>query len=307
MKLSADRKTLTATLLNANGTETTNVQDVAKITGAWNGTTADYLNLQGVKIELQKTEYAKALLNYVDHALIGATDVLNAKVAFVPTSQSGNDAFKLNAAGQVEYAVKYTDENGNIKYCNLAITDYNFDVRFLRPLSLDKSKDTEIEDATSSTDNKQVIKLSELINGYKDFRDAWKIGTTRQIGVDDAGQPIYGEDNLDYETYYSPDGADDFNVAVQGTLNVGDFISANENVTTNLNQADPNTFVPLKDVSSIIDFKLTATDEITYVNNQATVQDFKVQIPVAIEYYWGTIYDKVTIHVKKTQSNAPRM
>jgi hypothetical protein len=149
--------------------------------------------------------------------------------------------------------------------------------------------------------------LSALINGYKDFRDAWKIGETRQIDVDENNQPVYGPDALDYETYYAPDGRNDFNVAVQGTLRVGDFISANENVTTNLNQADPNTFVPLKDVSSIIDFKLTATDEITYVNNQATVQDFKVQIPVAIEYYWGTIYDKVTIHVKKTQSNAPRM
>ena len=63
-------------------------------------------------------------------------------------------------------------------------------------------------------------------------------------------------------------------------------------------------WVRLKDVSELIDFKITGTDEITYLNNSATVQEFNIKIPVAITYYWGTIYDKVNVHVKKTQGNA---
>jgi hypothetical protein len=300
MKLSANKKTMTATLLDENGNETLNVQDVAKIVGTWNGTTADYLNLQNMRIQLQKTEYAKALLNYVDHLEIGQANVLNATIAIVPRTQNGNDPLVMDGE-MISSAIKY-NVGQTVVYCPIKIENYKFDVRFLRPISIDKTEDTEIEDATSKTDGAQVIKLSELVKGYTDFRGTatlsnWKVASP---GV-----------KYDYETYYAPDAANVFEIKVQGFDPIANFInhylSENENVLTDLNKQNRpagQEWVRLKDVSELIDFKITGTDEITYLNNSATVQEFNIKIPVAITYYWGTIYDKVNVHVKKTQGNA---
>jgi len=307
MKLSADKKTLTATLLSPNGVETNNTQDVAKIVGNWDGTTEDYINLQKMRIELQKTEYAKALLNYVDHADIDQDGVLNAKVCIVPLTQKG--AVALDQDGDiVKGAVWYEAKN---TWCQIAVKDYQFDVRFLRPISIDKTEDTIIEDATSTVDHAQVIKLSKLIKGYTDFRGTktkanWKQNRNR------FEEKTWSA--LDYETYYSPDGQTDFTINVQGFTPIekylGHYISENDNVLTNLNKQyrdSANEWVKLSEVSQLIDFKITGADEITYLNLGSTVQEFQIRIPVALEYYWGTIYDKVTVTVKKTQGNAPRM
>ena len=308
MKVSADGKTLSATLLSASGAETVNTQVVAKIVGDWDGTTEDYINLQKMKIELQKTRYAKALLNYVDHADIDQEGVLNAKVCIVPLTQKGAVAFD-QVGDVVKGAVWYEAKN---TWCQIAVKDYQFDVRFLRPISIDKTEDTVIEDATSAVDQAQVIKLSELIKGYTDFRGTktkanWKQNRNR---FDDATWNF----NLDYETYYSPDAMTDFEINVQGFTPIADYlghyISENPNVLTNLNKqyrSAADEWVKLSDVSQLIDFKITGADEITYLNLGSTVQDFQIRIPVALTYYWGVIYDKVTVTVKKTQGNAPRM
>ena len=264
-------------------------QRIAYIDGSWDGTNADVLNLQNVKVVLDKTEYAKALLNYVDHFKISESKVLSATVAVVPQTQSGNDP-QVYTGAQIKDAIKYNDGTVD-RYCPLAIEDYKFNVRFLRPISLDNMKSKVIEDATSSTNKAQVINLTSLVNGYTDFRN------TTPTSLNWKTTPI------NYEEYYAPEGESKFKVAVQGVSNIGDYISTNVHVTTNLNQADPTTFVPLNTVNSYLDFKLTGANELTYYNNRATVQEFQVKIPVTIEYYWGTIYDNVTITIKKTQGN----
>ena len=115
--------------------------------------------------------------------------------------------------GTVTAAVKYTDASGNVRYCNLKVSDYKFDVRFLRPISLDPLDDTVIEDATSSVDQTQIIKLDELVNGFTDFR-----------GNELATPPVVNWKSpaalggLDYEEYYSPDGTNKFTVTVQNDV-----------------------------------------------------------------------------------------
>jgi hypothetical protein len=307
IKISDDKKTLTATLLNLNGTETTRIQNVAKIVGNWDGTTADFLNLQKMRIELQKTEFAKALLNYVDHLDIDQQYVLNAKVAIVPLTEKGAAA-QTQSGNTIIGAIWNA---GNNSWCKIEVKDYQFDVRFLRPISIDKTEDTVIEDATSATDQAQVIKLSELVKGYTDFRGTKIFANWKQNR--DITKPFWNG-NLDYETYYSENDKVDFTINVQGFTPIedflGHFISENDNVLTNLNKQNrpaAEEWVKLNEVSQLIDFKITGIDEITYLNNSATVQEFQVRIPVALNYYWGTIYDKVTITVKKTQGSAPRM
>jgi outer membrane murein-binding lipoprotein Lpp len=267
----------------------------------WDGTTADAAKLKQLKVSLNNDDatnaYAKALLNYVDHELIGEPNVLKATVAVVPINQlaSATDVpYEIKKKNDKEYIVSAV-KNGDT-YCLLYLVNYKFDVRFLRPVSIANLDSKVIEDATSGVDVPQIIPLSELIMGYTDFRGSitapnWK--------------PVPSGGTLDYEEYYAPLGTDKFIVHVQD-LSAGDYLSSNANVLTNLNQSDPNTFVPLKSVSSDIIFQMKTDDEIEYRNAGSTVQEFKIKIPVQVEYFWGTIYDNVTVTIKKTQANARR-
>ena len=82
-------------------------------------------------------------------------------------------------------------------------------------------------------------------------------------------------------------------------------LSANPNVKTDLN----GTIEPLAQVSADLQLILKQDAEgkyIEYTNNSSNVQDFNIYIPVKVQYYWGTMYDDVILHVKRTKANAPR-
>ncbi|MBO5629935.1 MAG: hypothetical protein J5965_12775, partial [Aeriscardovia sp.] len=74
---------------------------------------------------------------------------------------------------------------------------------------------------------------------------------------------------------------------------------------TNLNQG-ADKFVPLTEVSDNVDFVYSAEGELTYRNLSSTVTEFKVTMPVEVEYLWGTIYQDVTVTIKRTQENAKK-
>ena len=262
-------------------------EKIATIDGSWNGTVADITGLRNIKIKLLDSDFAKALLNYKDHAEIGEPGVLKATVAVLPLVK-GTDVPQVlteNGKSYVAQAVKYTHD-GTTDWCKLYISNYNFDVRFLRPVSINNFEPKVIEDATSTTNAPQIIKLSELVSGYTDFRGSWKTISS-----------------MDYEEYYAPLGTNKFTVSVQ-SLTPGAYLSDNREVLTNLNQADEDTFVPLYTVSSDIIFQMISADEIEYRNAGSTVQKFQIKIPVQVEYIWGTIYDNVTVTIKKTQNNS---
>jgi hypothetical protein len=82
-------------------------------------------------------------------------------------------------------------------------------------------------------------------------------------------------------------------------------LSANPNVKTDLN----GKIEPLNQVSSDLQLVLredAAGKYIEYTNNSSNVQSFNIYIPVKVQYYWGTMYDDITLHVKRTLANAPR-
>jgi hypothetical protein len=162
--------------------------------------------------------------------------------------------------------------------CFIPLTDNSFIVRFLRPLNV-AAVGKDVIDATSSVDEPQKILLDDLLS-YTDWREAWK-------------------DEPSYKTFYGIKA-----VKLRG-VEVGENISVNEEVVTNLNQA-ADKFVPLTNVSDNVDFVYSAEGELTYRNLSSTVTEFQVILPVEVEYLWGTIYQDVTVTIKRTQENAKK-
>lgn len=164
------------------------------------------------------------------------------------------------------------------KGCNKPLTltgDKTFNVRFIRPINIDNTT-AEVEDA--NTTELQTIDLMKLIT----FSD-WRYGTWKSEYVD----------------FYGIKG-----VKVEG-VNPGDKLSSNSAVLTDQN--GNTTMVPLSSVNGAIDFTYNydgettpATSTLTYRNYGSTTDDFKVQIPVVVEYLWGNVPQTLTITVKKT-------
>jgi hypothetical protein len=135
-----------------------------------------------------------------------------------------------------------------------------------------------------------TIKLRDLIGQFTDYRGGYF-----------GNAPVWGtstsQSGLDYEEYYSPSGMNRFYVSIPN-LNVGDYLSQNRDVLTNLNQSSPDRWVPLSNVYSTLYFKVTAPGEITYYNNGAQLSgSFQIKIPLAIDYYWGTLHERVIITI----------
>ena len=162
--------------------------------------------------------------------------------------------------------------------CYIPLTDNSFIVRFLRPLNV-AAVGKDVIDATSSVDEPQKILLEDLLS-YTDWREAWK-------------------EEPSYKTFYGIKA-----VRLRG-VEVGNNVSSNPEVVTNLNQA-ADKFVPLTEVSDNVDFVYSAEGELTYRNLSSTVTEFKVTMPVEVEYLWGTIYQDVTVTIKRTQENAKK-
>ena len=136
MLVSDDGLTLYAWLKNKNDKE-----EVAKIVG-------DDAKTQ--KIEYQKKDYAKALLNYVAHNQLN-----DQTITAIIGIQAKNKCPK-----------------------DLELENNTFDVRFLRPLNV-YSGDKVIEDA--SIEGLQEIVLADLVT-FDDWRDAWNGKTERGTG-----------------------------------------------------------------------------------------------------------------------------
>lgn len=136
MLVSDDGLTLYAWLKNKN-----DKQEVAKIVG-------DDAKTQ--KIEYQKKDYAKALLNYVAHNQLN-DKTITAIIGIKAKNQCPKD---------------------------LKLENNTFDVRFLRPLNV-YSGDKVIEDA--SIEGLQEIVLADLVT-FDDWRDAWNGKTERGTG-----------------------------------------------------------------------------------------------------------------------------
>ena len=254
-------------------------QKVASI-DLWDGTNS---SLRAMQISLNWGDptqgendpgrYAKALLNYKSHNKLAEEGVLKAKVAIYAVTTTGHI---LN--NPVVY--------GDVK-CPLELENNTFDVRFLRPIDIDDTNNPVIQDAHAKDGvEKQKIYLKDLVTRYKDWRD------------------VKFKYSPNYEQYYAPVN-EEYIVATVAGVNVGQNLSANPNVKTTLN-GDVQYLNQVTEQLQLILKEDWDGKYIEYTNNSSNVQDFLIYIPVAVEYYWGTMYDDVILTVLRTKDNAPR-
>lgn len=164
--------------------------------------------------------------------------------------------------------------------CDMEVkhNDATIDVRFLRPINVANNA-KEIEDA--NTTEVQVVKITDLVS-FTDWRDAWKKDS--------------------YPAYYGIK-----SISIDELENDGDKLSANEKVLTN----QSGKVESLSKVNAALDFIYTApaageiAGTLTYKNYSSTVDQFYVEIPLTVEYFWGYIHTSATVTVKRTAHNAP--
>ena len=158
----------------------------------------------------------------------------------------------------------------------ISVENGTFNVRFLRPLDVTDANASIID---AGSDGKQIIKLNGLFD-YKDWRDAWKPG---------------------YFEYYGIKG-----IKVVG-LTDGDPLSDNHSVQADLNNTGMKA---LYTITSQLDFTYHEDEQngnyLEYNNLSSTVQEFKLEIPVVVEYIWGEFNTKATVTVKRTENNAKK-
>ena len=264
---------------------------IAIIKGVFDVT--DPAKIRKMKIELQKTDYAKALLNYKPHWQVDDADVLKATVALVATSK----------------------QTYNNIPCPVPVINNKFNVRFLRPITLLDTNDKVITDAHAEGYYTQKIRLDSLINDYTDWRAGYD--ATNNLIIPNwkpASPAAYPYTPYDYATdYYKYYAKEDSNRMLYQIENLswaaGTYVSSNVNVMTDLglsesNRDDPTKAIPLQNVARDLDFKTTGVPyELEYLNNSATVGTFHVWFPVAIEYYWGKMYTTVKVTIKRTKGS----
>ena len=90
-------------------------------------------------------------------------------------------------------------------------------------------------------------------------------------------------------------------------LTDGDPLSDNHSVQADLNNTGMKA---LYTITSQLDFTYHEDEQngnyLEYNNLSSTVQEFKLEIPVVVEYIWGEFNTKATVTVKRTENNAKK-
>jgi hypothetical protein len=238
----------------------------------------------------QNNTYAKALLNYRAYNKMDK-DFLSVQISLLALDATGV------AYGDV---LPVYDANGTlIRYCELPLINNTFNVRFIRPITVTSELAEKITDANTTADRAQIVDIGKKLTSasFKDFRNSWAT-------------------NPKYMQYFAPDGQEKIILNVEGVTAVGQHLSDNPDVLTDISYPTSDAKygkkefgLPLYQVSSELDLVLTsynlATGDIKYEyrNNSATVGEFHIWIPITIDYYWGTIYDYFTLTVQRTPGN----
>ena len=201
-----------------------------------------------------------------------------------------NYASHKNLANSLTATVGMTVKEGDCQV-PVILTNPNFDVKFLRPLNPVGAADKEFTDAVDGGNKLNVIDLLNLT----DWRDQWSA-----IEYDDAGKMK----NDSYWTYYqvtsiTPDIANITTTMGGGTLG-----------STKLTDVSGQVQVTYSTTGSSHKLK-DGTDfgTLLYTNNNNTVTEFTIRVPLQVGYYWakdngyGMIRTYVDIKVKNTKNN----
>ena len=242
-------------------------------------------DLPTMKVALVHSEdnngYIEAMLNYKAHNEL-ADDVLKAEVSLIAWIEK-----PAEADGGI-----YTNEQTTAadEICEIPLKNNSILLRFLRPINV-AGTGKDVQDASAEHgDEPQIILLDDLLS-YTDWRDKWKEVVTDEETGETTG--------LDYKTFYGIQA-----VKLQG-IEIGDNISSNPDVLTTLAQKDGK-WVPLTEVSDNVDFIYVEEGKLQYRNLSNVVDEFKIQLPVSVEYLWGTVYQNVIVTIKPTLDQAKK-
>ena len=232
LSVSTDGLTLNATLLDQNGKETATKDAVAVLSTT---TDADATNNFVI---YQDNDIAKAVLNYAGHLALGKNETLTAKV-------------QVNVVNGCDQ--------------KLDVANNTFDVKFLRPISIEAT-DGSLEDAK---DNGSDLALKDAMQ-FVDWR-----------GFE------FVPDNMNYFEYYGVETI---------AINVDDIMLGGKK----LKDVYPAARV---DYSETTTDKIASGDfgTITWHNNSTALSaDITIELPVEVTYKWGTFKVPVPVVVKKT-------
>ena len=248
-------------------------------------------DLETLKVALVHSEdnngYVEALLNYKAHNEL-ADDVLKAEVSLIAWIDKPKEG-----------AIETADQSD---ICLIPLKNNSILVRFLRPINVSGTGKS-VEDASyAHGDAPQEILLDDLLS-YTDWRDTWKDEVTDEETGETTG--------LSYKTFYGIQ-----SVKLQG-VESGNNVSTNPDVLTTLNQTKiedgkkvwNGKWVTMSEVSDNVDFVYVEEDGVSkliYRNLSNVVDEFKVQLPVSVEYIWGTVYQNVVVTVKPSTSQAKK-
>ena len=264
MGVSADGKKLLAT--EKNGVVIT-AQTIATIDGSY----CDAAGIKAQKVSYAHTDAAHSLLNYVAHNKL-ADDVLKAIVAL-----------KVKT---------------NVCEHELALTNKEFNVRFLRPINV-AGVNKELEDAQ---DNKQMISLYDMVTlsdwrdyGFASHASYWNFYNIKDIRV--IGNYTFGTENNQATGIIKP--------YIYTTMTKGG--QNNNTLDQKVKQSTISNQVLFRAVKDA-----TATTGkakygyLLYENLSSTVQEFTVRVPLEVTYEWGTVVTYADVKIKNTHSNAKR-
>lgn len=193
-------------------------------------------------------------------------------------------------------------------------SDY-FNVKFLRPVDVEKTKDAVMEDAVDGGSKVNIMDLVSLI----DWRDQ-SFTSPNGLTDNDGDQPDVQYKKYDtphYINYYGVKIFADVNKALTDISkpeaerqNILPADEINETNLVNLKKNSPNaifTFTPAKDNKITWDGKKFVGGELYYSNNNMNVKLFHIYVPIMLEYAWSEglpIYCGYgVVTVKKTINN----
>ena len=256
-RISADGLTLSFVRdLNGNGIDddADDEQVVAKLVY----TDMAKQDINHMRVEYQKTDYAKALLNYLPQQVLN-DDVLTVYVAV----------------------------KGKIGNSEVTLSGDPINIRFLRPINV-KENEAEIEDA--SVNGQQVIYLRDIVK-LEDWRDEpFKVKNNHNYwfyyGVTDiqivdvaAGANLATNNDILTNLSLSPEAA-----PTKPLSEVSELIEL---------QYNPQSWTPVANQApGQGDF---GTLTCTLLN--PTVKKFTLQLPVRVRYIWGEVYSTIQVNV----------
>ena len=151
----------------------------------------------------------------------------------------------------------------------VALENNEFDVKFLRPINVDKKGSEYLVDAQDAGSDLNVSKVLK----FTDWRDM-----------------DFSPSGYNYFNYYGVSQIEIDTDAITTDL-------SGSNFTKTLKELKPNVSITYNPAETI---SLTEMGTLNYKNGGEVIGDFNIRVPVVITYAWGKVKVDITVPVKRT-------